>query len=100
MFRKCYLIFFVLWSFVTYSQKNVTVTGKLLEESTRLPLESATVYFSKAKDSTVVDYTISDQNGNFTLKMRAIDEPVYLKVSYNGFKEYKKKLKQLKKTFH
>ena len=38
----------------------------------------------------MVDYTISDHNGNFELKIRKLDYPLLLKVSYNGFLDYKK----------
>ncbi len=88
--RKILLALTLLCFTLNYAQNSVKITGKILDESLKLPLESATVYFTKVSDSTVVDYTISDHNGNFELKIRKLDYPLLLKVSYNGFLDYKK----------
>ena len=88
--RNYFLILITLFiSSLTFSQNTLKITGKIVDESLKLPLESATVYFTKAADSTVVDYTISDRNGNFEFKIRKLDYPLVLKVSYNGFLDYK-----------
>ena len=51
-----------LFLFSSYGQNFVTVKGKIIDEKTKLPLESATVYLTSKKDSTVIDYTISEKN--------------------------------------
>ena len=68
-----------------------------MDENLKLPLEAATIYFSKVSDSTVIDYTISDKNGNFTFKLKGIEYPVYLKVSYTGYLSYKKEFASIAK---
>jgi len=58
-------------------------------------MESVTVYLSVAKDSSLVDYTITDKNGNFSLAVKKITQPVFLKVSMVGFEDHKLNLKEL-----
>jgi len=73
----------------SYGQKVFTLKGKVIDETTKLPIESATVYLSNAKDSTVVDYTITDKLGNFDFKIKKINFPVFLKVSFITYQEFK-----------
>lgn len=69
--------------------------GKVLDEKTNLPIESATVYLSTVKDSTVIDYTITDKFGKFNFKIKKLDKPVYLKVSFVTYSDYKEELKAI-----
>ena len=57
---------FLLLSASMFAQNTVTLKGKIIEDATKLPLESATIYITSVKDSTIIDYTISDKNGNFS----------------------------------
>ncbi|MFP9100010.1 outer membrane beta-barrel protein [Flavobacterium sp. RHBU_24] len=66
------------------SAQNITLSGNVTDPD-NVPLEAATVYISSAKDSTLINYTITDNKGGWQLKTRAFDAPVYLKVSYVGF---------------
>lgn len=83
------LVFFTF--FITasaLSQNKYAVSGKVVDDNKKITLESATVYISKVKDSSMVEYTISDKNGNFKLSVSKIEEPVYIKVSMIGYEEY------------
>ncbi|MFP9100011.1 outer membrane beta-barrel protein [Flavobacterium sp. RHBU_24] len=75
---------------IGYSQ-NITLTGTVTDPD-NLPLESATVYLSSVKDSTLVEYTITDSKGNWVIKTRATTKELYLKVSFVGFTNYQKKV--------
>lgn len=88
-------MFLLLCSSSIFAQNTITIKGKIIEDATKLPLESATIYITSVKDSTIIDYTISDKNGNFTLSTRKSNEPVYMKVSFIGFQEYSKTLESL-----
>jgi hypothetical protein len=88
-------LFFLIFTSALFAQNTVTINGKIIEDSSKLPLESATVYITSVVDSTVIDYTISDKNGNFSLSTRKITQPVYFKVSFVGFQEYVQKLESL-----
>ncbi len=92
MNKICLSVLFVLLSFNAFSQNVVTVKGKIIDETSKLPLESATIYLTTVKDSVMIDYTISDKNGNFSLKTKKIKQPVYLKISFIGYEDYKQEL--------
>lgn len=83
------LLFLLFLSSVSFSQKPISLKGKVIDQATKLPIESATVYLSSARDSTVIDYTITNRQGNFDLQVRKIDVPVYLKISFVTYKEHK-----------
>jgi hypothetical protein len=87
--KSLLLLCFIFISTLSYSQKTISLKGKVVEETTKLPIESATVYLSSVKDSAVIDYTITNKLGNFDFKIRKITQPVFLKISYLGFQESK-----------
>ena len=91
---KYYLILLFLTTFV-FSQNTISIKGKILEKNTQVPLESATVYLTSVKDSTVIDYTITDKNGSFKMETRKINKPVFLKVSYIGYQSFKQELESM-----
>ena len=80
-----------------FSQNTISLKGKIIDKNSTLPLESATIYLKTVKDSTVVDYTISDKNGNFEIKTKKNESPIYFKVSYIGYTDYTEKLDNLSK---
>ena len=86
-----FLVCFAIFS-SSYSQNTVSLKGKIINASNQLPIESATVYLSISKDSTLVDYTITDKNGSFDLKVKKTTSPTFLKISNQGFEDYKQSL--------
>lgn len=84
-----------LFSVCAFSQNSFYIKGKIIEETSKLPMESVTVYLSAAKDSSLVDYTITDKNGNFSLAVKKTTQPVFLKISMVGFEDHKTNLKEL-----
>lgn len=88
----CFLLAFPCFVF----SQSITISGKV-NDPENLPLEAATVYLNSAKDSTLIDYTITNKNGQFSLKTKAINAPVYLKISFVGFATYKQKLESVTK---
>ena len=90
MKRLLPFLFSLFFSVSLFAQKTIVVNGKLLDKNSGSPIESATVYLSSAKDSTVIDYTISDKNGIFKLETKKITQPFFLKISYLGYQSQKK----------
>lgn len=88
------LVLFLLVS-ASYSQNFVTVKGKIIDDLSKLPLESATVYLTSKKDSTVIDYTISEKNGNFEIRTRKNTQPLILKVSFLGYENFSKEINSI-----
>ena len=85
MKKRCFLFVISFFSFSVFSQNSVIIKGKILDKKTQVPLEAATVYLTSVKDSTVIDYTITDKKGFFTMSTKKITNPVFLKISYIGF---------------
>lgn len=79
-------LFFLLClaGFSTFAQ-NVTLKGKVLDSKTQVPMEAVTVYLMSAQDSTMIDYTMTDKSGNFSLNSRKTDKAVVFKVSFIGY---------------
>lgn len=78
--------------------QNITIKGKILDAKSQVPMEAVTVYLQSSKDSTMIDYTITDKSGNFSLATRVTDKPVDFKVSFIGYqiieRSYQKGLSQ------
>ena len=92
-------VFFLFFAFA-FSQNSFTISGKILDKNTKLPLEAATIYFTKISDSTVVDYSITNKYGDFNLKLKNIGYPVLFKASYNGYKVYEKRFESIAKDIN
>lgn len=89
--KKFLLVFALLSATYAFSQsKPFKISGTILAESDKSPLESATIYLETLKDSTLVTYTISDKNGKFTLENSTYSDSLNLTISYIGFETYSK----------
>ena len=82
------LLLFIFFSITTFAQNEVSLSGTVLDINTQLPLESATVYFSNVKDSTIIEFTATDKNGIFKIVTRKYDAPVLLKVSHTSYQTF------------
>tara|TARA_R110002111_G_scaffold17858_10_gene44458 strand:+ start:9014 stop:11794 length:2781 start_codon:yes stop_codon:yes gene_type:complete len=90
---KLVLVFAFLFAINSFSQeKKFEIKGTLIAEDTKKPLESATIYLERVKDSSVVTYTISDKNGNFKIESSTYDKSLNFYVSYIGYATYFKKI--------
>jgi hypothetical protein len=85
----------LLFSSFVFSQTSITLKGKVIDHTTKLPIESATVYLTSVKDSSVVDYTITNKLGFFTFKIKKSDKPISLKVSYISYQDFKEDLSSM-----
>ncbi len=83
----------LLTASISFSQpKSFNITGKLLSQDNKMPLEAATVYLERTKDSSLVTYTISDKLGVFEISDDTYDEKLNLYITYVGYKTYFKQL--------
>ena len=71
-----------------FSQNTINLKGKIVDPTFKLPIESATVYITSVKDSSVVDYTITNKLGMFSIKIKKNSTPVNLKISYISYQDY------------
>ncbi|REG98661.1 outer membrane beta-barrel protein [Flavobacterium aquicola] len=81
-------LLFVLFFFAANAQNNIVIKGTVYDINTQKPLESAMVYFSNVKDSTVVEYAATDKNGDFKISTKKYDKPVFLKINFVGYQTY------------
>ncbi|MFV8375181.1 outer membrane beta-barrel protein [Flavobacterium sp. LB1P71] len=88
-------LLFLLFCFSAKAQDEFTIKGTVLDVTTQIPLEAATVYFSNVKDSTVLEYATTDKNGLFKIMTKKYDKPVFLKVSYMGYQSYVEEQKEI-----
>ncbi|WP_333878282.1 carboxypeptidase-like regulatory domain-containing protein, partial [Flavobacterium sp.] len=93
--KSPFALFFFFFSFISLAQNSVTLKGKVVDQTTKLPIESATVYLTSVKDSTVIDYSITNKQGVFSFKIRKIEKPFLFKVSYVSYQDFKKEMESL-----
>ncbi|MGB6268315.1 MAG: outer membrane beta-barrel protein [Olleya sp.] len=72
--------------------KNFKISGKIFADIDQTPLEAATVYLEREKDSSLITYTITDKDGTFNLEDATSEDSLNLLVSYVGYKSYKQKI--------
>jgi outer membrane receptor protein involved in Fe transport len=64
---KLVLAIIILISTTAHSQKDVTITGKVIDKDVNQPLEYATVAFFSKKENRIVTGGITDLEGNFSI---------------------------------
>lgn len=74
---------------VAFAQtKPFKISGTLIAEADKIPLEAATIYLERVKDSSLVTYTISDKDGTFSLEGKTTDSRLNLYISYVGYQTH------------
>lgn len=96
--KKSSLVFLCLFFTLMLSAQNYNVKGKLLDENNQ-PLVSATVFTQTIADSTMIDYTVSNMNGDFELPFRTREKKARLVITFNGYETYRKELDLTKQSF-
>ncbi|MEY8849122.1 TonB-dependent receptor [Psychroserpens sp. XS_ASV72] len=78
-----FLLLFSLTS-IGFSQKNVTVSGKVIDADEKFPLEYATISFINSTDNSIVNGDITDLDGKFSID---VPQGTYtVKVEYLSYK--------------
>ncbi len=92
MIKTFFVVLFLLATCSTTAQK-FTIKGTVQDAVTAEKLLSATVFLESAKDSTLIAYSITDQNGAFRLVGNTTTVFVNFYTSYQGYKAYNQSLK-------
>lgn len=86
---KKFLLLFILFA-IQLSAQTYTIEGKV-HDSDNKPLENVTVSLLKQKDSSVVNFTGTNNNGSFSFKIPKQKEPTFLQISNDKFRMFSKK---------
>ncbi|MDD7888262.1 outer membrane beta-barrel protein [Flavivirga sp. 57AJ16] len=87
--KNCFFVFAMLCLTVSYAQtKPFKISGVLITETDKIPLEAATAHLERIKDSALVTYTISDKNGQFNLEGKTAERRLNLYISYVGYQTH------------
>lgn len=86
-----FVLLFIINSVGVFAQQ-FTITGKVYDKTSNTPLEVATVFVKSIKDSSLVNYTISDNKGFFSLKGRTSEKQLDLFITHVGHSPYKKRI--------
>ena len=91
--KKIIYVIALLSVSISFSQsKSFKISGKILSEDNKEPLEAATIYVEHLKDSSLVTYTISDKAGVFEIIDETYDKKLNLYIAYVGYKTYFKQI--------
>ncbi|MCD2260179.1 outer membrane beta-barrel protein [Psychroserpens luteolus] len=91
--KKLFFFILLLSISLSFSQtKSFKISGIIVAEDNKQPLESATIYLERVKDSSLVTYTISDKDGKFELVNETYDDKLNLFIDYVGYQTYVKQI--------
>lgn len=94
--KNLLLICTLLCANFIFAQK-IELKGKVVDTDKK-PIEAATIYLSSKKDSTLIDYTITDVKGMFSMPIKKIEEPTFMTISYLGFEDFSQQFENIKES--
>ncbi|WP_160136465.1 outer membrane beta-barrel protein [Chryseobacterium sp. c4a] len=94
--KKILLLLFLICNFLIVYSQRLYVDGKVSDPEKK-PVENATIYLLKAKDSSIINYTSSNKEGKFSLQTDEINEPSFLKIDTEKY-SYSKTLEKIQKS--
>lgn len=89
--NKLIILSLLIFSSALFAQ-DFSIKGILIDKDQGTPLESATIYLEKITDSSLITYSISNQNGAFLLRGNTSQQKVRLNISYTGYTTYSQEL--------
>lgn len=92
-----FLVLFFFATLLSFSQNKFVFKGKLINKTNNTPIESATIYLTREKDSAVLEYTISNKQGAFEFKVAPQNTSTTLKVSFPELETFTKTLETINK---
>ena len=91
--KKVILTILISISFFSISQaQEFKITGKIVDVLDDTPLEAATVYAEVPRDSSLVTYSISKNDGTFELEGNTAYTQLNVFFSFNGYKTLLRKI--------
>ncbi len=85
--KKILFLWLILTS-LNLSAQRFEISGTLTDQASGQPLESATLFVERPTDSSLVSYTISNQEGKFVIEGSDSSTQLRLVASYAGYAQY------------
>jgi len=92
--KKNLLLLFLFFNAVILNAQKLNLDGKVLNFEKK-PVENATVYLLKQKDSSIINYTATNREGKFSLKTDELQEPVVLKIDADKLLSFTKNYEKI-----
>ncbi|MGB3776583.1 MAG: carboxypeptidase-like regulatory domain-containing protein, partial [Leeuwenhoekiella sp.] len=89
---KLLLLLFLACGFQMVQAQDFNISGRLIDSKNKTPLEAATVVIETVKDSSMITYTITDNQGNFKLEGKSYQNVANLYVTFVGYAAYSKQI--------
>ncbi|WP_400078499.1 TonB-dependent receptor domain-containing protein [Winogradskyella sp. R77965] len=89
-------LFLLLFFFnLSFAQKEVKIQGTVVEQGSNIPLEYATITFQSKSDNAIIEGTITDSKGEFSLKIPVgLYDIVVEYISYKSKNYYNKNISE------
>ncbi|WP_126651936.1 TonB-dependent receptor [Chryseobacterium aureum] len=92
--KKTLLLLTLMFTVIILHAQKLHLDGKI-SDSEKKPIENATVYLLKVKDSSIVNYTATNKEGKFSLKIDELKEPSILKIDAEKVSSYTKRFEKI-----
>ncbi|WP_415328576.1 hypothetical protein [Chryseobacterium sp. MMS23-Vi53] len=96
--RKLLFLLLFAVNFIILNAQKLNIDGKV-SNFEKKPIENATVYLLKQKDSSIVNYTATNKEGKFSLKTDPLTDPTILKIDADKSISYSKNLEKIDQSF-
>jgi len=92
--KKTLVLLTLMFTVIILHAQKLHIDGKI-SDSEKKAIENATVYLLKEKDSSIVNYTATNKEGKFSLKIDDVKEPSILKIDADKLSSYSKKFDKI-----
>lgn len=96
--KKILLVLILIINTAILNGQKLAIDGKVMDFEKK-PVENATVYLLKQKDSSIINYTPTNKEGKFSLKTDEFNEPSVLKIDADKLIPYSKNFEKIDKSF-
>lgn len=96
--KKILLLWILVLNVITLNAQKLNIDGNVTNFEKK-PVENATVYLLKQKDSSIVNYTATNKDGKFSLKTDELKEPTVLKIDAEKLISYSKNYEKIDQSF-
>ncbi|WP_326984800.1 TonB-dependent receptor [Chryseobacterium sp. MYb264] len=96
--KKILWLLLFTFNFLWLNGQKFSIDGKI-SDAEKKPIENATVYLIKQKDSSIINYTSTNKEGKFSLKTEELKEPSILSVDADKLAPYSKKFDKIDQSY-